>query len=167
MSRPLLPRPVSLAALAPFALALACETETPSSAILENGSSAVVYRAWWSETVFEKPVAPGGASEQLRTVPSTDFAYVLLAPGWNAASAASPTSLVVLRSKVPLSLARGDTLHVAVSDATFDGNCGAGDPLSQAEADRITQTIFAGDLAGLAYDAATCTTKPIADAAAE
>jgi hypothetical protein len=156
-----------LVLLLPLAFVLACETETPSSAILENGSSAVVYRAWWSETVFEKPVAPGGASEQLRAVASTDSAYVLLAPGWAPSSATPPTSFVVLRSKAPLSLARGDTLHIAVSDATFDGNCGAGDPLSQPEADFATQRIFAGDLAGLVYDAASCTTKPAPDAAPE
>jgi hypothetical protein len=136
-----------------------CETENPSTAVVENGSGAVIYRAWWSETLFRDPIAPGAASEQFRTTPATDTAYVLLAPGWDPASGAPPTSFIVLRSKQPLDVDRGHLLHIAVSDATFDGNCGAGSPLSQAEADRITSTIFAGETSAFTYDAAMCTTK--------
>jgi hypothetical protein len=65
-----------------------------------------------------------------------------------------------VKSKTTLSVKRGDTLHVRVSDITMTGNCGAGQPLSQSDADFITQRIFPGDFAGGAYDAATCTFVP-------
>jgi hypothetical protein len=54
-------------------------------------------------------------------------------------------------------VARGDTLNIQVSDSTFDGNCAAGKPLSQADADQITQEIFPDEFAGMRYEARTCT----------
>ena len=55
--------------------------------------------------------------------------------------------------------ASGSTLAL-VSDATFVGSCAAGQPLSQDDADLVTQRIFPGDFAGLTYDARTCTMVP-------
>jgi hypothetical protein len=136
-----------------------CKTEDASTAVVENGSGAVIYRAWWSETLFPDPIPPGSASEEFRTTPATDTAYVLLAPGWDPASGAPPTSFVVLRSKAPLDVNRGGELHIAVSDTTFDGNCGASAPLSREDAAFAVNNIFAGELEGFEYDAATCTTR--------
>ena len=153
---------VSAAALA------ACDTEDATQAIVDNAYPApadadattqiAVYRAWWAPTYFPDAVGAGTSSTQYRTVPGTGTAYAVLAPGWDPSSATPPTQLVVVESKVPLSIDRGDTLHIAVSDATFAGNCAANQPLSQTDADFITQSIFPGEFANLTYDAATCTT---------
>ncbi len=148
-------------------LLLGCETESATNAVVDNASKDVVYRVWWETTYFPSPVAAGQASDELRSVPATDFAYALLAPGWDPASGAPPASFVVLKSKAPLSVARGDTLHIVVSDATFAGRCDAREPLAQADADFVTQRIFPGEFAAATYDAATCTTKPLADASAD
>jgi hypothetical protein len=145
-------------------LSFGCETETATTAVVDDRSGSVVYRVWWETTYFPTPIAPDTTSDELRSVPATDFAYALLAPGWNAASTSAPTSFVVLKSKQPLSVARGETLHIAVSDATFTGSCDVHDPLSQADADFITQRIFPGEFEGLRYDAGTCTMSPLADA---
>jgi hypothetical protein len=153
----------------------ACDTEAATFAVVHNGYNAdtsssdggasagiVVYRAWWSATYFADPVTPGSGSVEQRTVPGTDFAYALLAPGWNPSSTTPPTRLVPLRSKARLTVGRGDLLHVIVSDDAFAGNCASGQPLSQEDADFITQRIFPGPFADLVYDAKTCTTKPAA-----
>jgi hypothetical protein len=148
--------------------ALGCDTETATSAVVDNASSSVtVYKAWWGATLFRDPVAPSAESETERTVPSNDFAYALLAPGWDPNSGAPPSRLVAVRSSAPLSATRGDTLHIVVSDDAFVGDCAAGKPLSQDDADFITQRIFPGDFAGGVYDATTCTTHAAADAASE
>jgi hypothetical protein len=152
--------------------AAACDTPDPTSAVVENAypvtddprSQIAVYEAWWAATLFAEPVAAGAASEQERSVPESDFAYALLAPGWDPASGTPPARLVVARSKQKLAAPRGDTLRIVVSDATFAGNCAAGQPLSQEDADFITQRIFPGAFAGSSYDAKTCTTSPLADA---
>ena len=60
-------------------------------------------------------------------------------------------------TKEKLYVARGDTLHIRVDDANVAGNCAAGQPLTQAQADFVTQSIFPGAFAGPAFDAATCT----------
>jgi hypothetical protein len=46
--------------------------------------------------------------------------------------------------EVMLPVGRSDTLTIAVSDGTFDGNCAAGSTLSQDDADFIMQRIFLG-----------------------
>jgi hypothetical protein len=159
-------RPVSLA-LALLSLALnACATPDPSLAVVENaypipGSPAeqtTVYKAWWSVTEFTDPVAAGHSSDDERVVPASDYAYLLLAPGWDPASTQPPPRLLVARTKTKLSVKRGERLHIVVDDSTVDGSCTAGMPLSQEDADLITQRIFPGSFAGLRYDAATCTT---------
>lgn len=148
-------------------LAAGCETETASSAIVHDGYPAIadggdpstevtVYKVWWTTTLFLDPVVPGADSDSQRIVPATDYAYALLAPGWGPKSGAPPTVLVPVRSADKLSVSRGDTLHIDVSDATFVGNCAAGKPLSQHDADFITQSIFPGDFDAVTYDAKTC-----------
>lgn len=157
----------ALRALLSFAIAVSavstigCETEEPTHAVVENTyTDGVVYRAWWVVTLFEEPVAASATSAELRSVPETGFAYALLAPGWDPASGAPPASLIAVKSKVPLTVGRGGTLRIQVSDALFEGQCSAKQPLAQADADLITQRIFPAELANLHYDAATCKTTP-------
>jgi len=160
--------PVATALLVASSFASACKTEDPSRVAIENAYPApsadagsvpanVVYHAWWSATYFAHPVAPGATSEEERAVPATDTVYVVLAPGWDPSSEAPPTSLVALKSKTPLSIGRGDLLTIRVSDELFTGNCAAQQPLTQDDADFVTQRIFPGDFEGYTYDAKTCT----------
>ncbi len=145
----------------------ACSTETPTTAIVDNAYPSVpdgasnagevtVYKVWYGATLFRFPVAPGGESESERTELGSATAYAVLAPGWAPSSATAPTQFVAVESKAPLSVNRGDTLHIAVSDARFTGRCGGSAPLSQTEADFVTQRIFPAEFAGVHYDAATC-----------
>jgi hypothetical protein len=148
----------------------ACDTPDPTTAVVDNAyPQAVVYQAWWVTTLFTEPTAPAASSDALRVVPAEETAYALLAPGWDPASGEPPATLVPLRSKTKLSVSRGDVLHITVSDATFDGSCAAGQPLSQEDADFLTERIFPGPFTGLRYDAATCTVHPLgaADAGAD
>ena len=153
----------------------ACETPDPTKAVVENdypmtpGASIVVYRAWWAATLFDDPVAPGETSDEERSVPESDFVYALLAPGWDPASGSPPTRLVAMKSKQKLAATRGDTLRIVVSDGTFAGNCAANQPLSQEDADFVTQRIFPGAFANVVYSAQTCASlvpapDPVADA---
>lgn len=148
--------------------AAACDTPDPTKAVVDNAypppSQVVVYKAWWAATLFEAPLVAGASSEEQRSVPETDFVYALLAPGWDPESGAPPVKLVAVRSNETLTAPRGDTLHIAVSDATFAGSCVAGQPLSQDDADFITQRIFPGAFAGTTYDAKSCVTTPVSDA---
>jgi hypothetical protein len=157
------------AALAAGEALVACDTETATTCLVENGYPAVppegpsanqtiVYRAWWVATYYAEPVPGGASSTEERAVPAIDFAYALLAPGWDPASAAPPSKLIVVKSKAPLGIARGETLRIVVSDQSFAGSCAAQQPLVQAEIDFITQSIFPGEFAGATYDARTCTT---------
>ncbi len=61
----------------------------------------------------------------------------------------------------------GGTLHIAVDDTDFAGDCAAGDPLTQEQADFIAQLVFPCLFSGLRYDAATCTVAAIPDAGPE
>lgn len=153
--------------------AAACETPDPTSAVVDNAypepSQVVVYKVWWAATLFNDPVVPGASSDIQRSVPESDVVYALLAPGWDPVSGSPPTKLVAVRSKEKLVAPRGDTLHIVVSDATFTGSCDARQPLSQADADFITQRIFPGDFANVAYDAQKCAPRtpapdPVVDA---
>jgi hypothetical protein len=163
---------VAAATLAGAVALVACEGETPTHAVVDNAYPAVaegagpatqtvVYRAWWVATYFDEPVAGGATSAEQRSVPATDFAYAVLAPGWDPANQTPPSRLVVVKSKAPLSIARGEVLHIAISDQTFTGSCSAGQPLSQEEADFVTQSIFPGEFANVTYDAKTCTATSI------
>jgi hypothetical protein len=149
----------------------ACDTSDPTQAVVDNAYPAppdggdpatqtVVYNAWWSVTLFSTPVGAGAESDQARAVTSTDFAYAVLAPGWDPSSTTAPTTLIPVKTAALLHADRGDTLHIVVSDATVVGNCAAGKPLSQADADFITQSIFPGLFSGVTYDAAKCVATP-------
>lgn len=162
-----------LSVLSLVALAPACD-DTETTAIIDNGypaaddggfdsaKSVTVYRAWWLVSVFADPVAVGTSSEPNRVVPGRDYAYFLLAPGWDPASSEPPTKLVVAKTNDVLSVTKGDALHIQVDDAHVTGSCSSGHPLSQADADTITSTIFAGEFEGYTYDAKTCTRTPVA-----
>jgi hypothetical protein len=148
----------------------ACETSDATQAVFDNeypvsdaGASASVtlYRGWWSVAQLSEPVLAGAESDPLRVVQGSDYAYALLAPGWDPESGSPPATLLPVRTSAKLSVARGDTLRITISDATAVGNCAAGLPLSQADADFITQRIFPGEFAGQSYDAASCTASPI------
>ena len=148
-------------------LALGCDTEDATQIVVDNeypqladggnsSSEMTVYKVWWVASLLPDAVAPGSEGEPQRTVPGTDFSYAVLAPGWDPSAGTGPSRFLAMKSNVRLSAARGDTLHVRVSDDTFSGNCGAGKPLSQDDADFITQRIFPGEFAGVVYDAVTC-----------
>jgi hypothetical protein len=150
----------------------ACETADPTEAVVDNAYPAppdggdvsrqnVVYRAWWSVVNFTDPVPAGSEGPVERAVTSTDYAYAVLAVNWDPASGSPPTTLLPLKSAETLHVERGATLHIMVSDDTMVGNCAAGKPLSQDDADFITQRVFPGAFAGVAYDAAHCVTTPL------
>jgi hypothetical protein len=130
--------------------------------------SLVIYDAYWLNVSFAgDPLLPGSSSSPQPAVPTSgNMAYVVLAPGWDPARGAPSAPLLVLQSRAPYSLALGDTLHIAVDDRGFEGNCAADSHLTQAAADFLTQIVFARDFAGRAYDAATCTTTSRRDAGA-
>jgi hypothetical protein len=150
----------------------ACDTEDATTAVVVNAYSSeqtqpnVVYRVWWQTTYFPDAVVPGATSNEERSVPGTRTAYALLAPGWDPTSGAPPKTLVVVQSRNPFEIHRGDQLQIQVDDDHFRGSCRAGSFLSQAEADFITGDIFAGDFAGATYDPATCITTLSGDAGA-
>jgi hypothetical protein len=126
------------------------------------------YKVWWVTSLLSGPVAPGTEGQPERTVPNSDFACAVLAPGWDPSSGKAPTTFIPAMSATKLSAARGDTVHIHVSDGTFVGNCLAGKPLSQDDADLITQRIFPGEFRGDVFDAKTCTaTLTTTDAGAD
>lgn len=151
------------------ALTGACETSTPTRAVLDNGyapaaaASVTVYKGWWSVASFLDPVPAGAESAPVRIVEGTDYGYALLAPGWIADSGA-PSTLVPVRTRTELTARRGDTLHLHIAPDTADGDCASGTPLSQSDADFITARIFPAEFAGKRYDAATCTTTSLGEA---
>lgn len=161
-----------LALLAP--LLLGCDTPDATYAVLDDGypmaadggdasQSTAVYEGWWLVATFPGPVAGGAESETERVVPGEDYAYFVLAPGWDPASGTPPPVLLPAMTKDEVSVSRGGTLHIEVDDAHVVGSCAAGQPLTQEQADFITQSIFPGAFAGVAYDAATCTATPAGD----
>ena len=143
-----------------------CETSDATEAVLVNqypvaadgtASSVAVYKAWWAVALFADPVAAGQESDPVRVVPGTEYAYALLAPAWDPDSSTPPKQLLPIRSASKLSVGRGDTLRIEISDTTTVGNCAAAEPLSQEAADFITERIFPGEFGAVTYDAATCT----------
>jgi hypothetical protein len=141
-------------------LLFACDQGPQTAVVLDNESAAPVYRAHWEAVSFEG-VPPGSSSGPQPTVPaSPSDVYVVLAPGWDPASGATPASFVVLKSVGPSGVNYDDTLHITVDDTTFIGNCAAKSYLPQADADFITQLVFPKDFAQRRYDATTCTTTP-------
>jgi hypothetical protein len=152
--------------------AVGCDTPH-TDVVLDNDyprsrtDALVVYRAAWQAVTFQHPILPGSSSDPQSTVAASEnTAYVVLAPGWDPASAASPTSFVVLQSRQGFAVHLDDTLHIPVDDTTFVGDCAAGSFLSQAQADFITRLVFPSDFASLHYGAASCKTTPIGDARA-
>lgn len=151
--------------------ATACDTPN-TDVVFDNDYPAsptalVVYRAQWQAVIDDVGIAPGEASDPLSTIgASENTAYVVLAPGWDPASHTAPSSIIVLQSRQGFAVHLNNTLHIAIDDTTFMGNCAAGSFLSQTQADFITQFVFPGDFAYLRYDAATCSTSLLGDARA-
>jgi hypothetical protein len=156
------------------ALVAACESAPATTVVLDNAypttspSPLVVYDARWEAVSFAgSPLVPGASSAPQPTVPaSSNTAYVVVAAGWDPDGGATPTSFVVLESREGYSVNLGDTLEIAVDDASFIGNCAAGSHLTAAEATFITRYVFACDFATMSYDPATCTVTPTADTGA-
>lgn len=163
------------------ALAGACNPAPTTSVVFDNDYPAtakdapVVYLAYWQSVLFEGPVFPGASSAPQSTVAaSPNTAYVVLAPGWDPEGGAPPSSFVLLQSRSGFGVGLGGTLHIPVDDSTFMGNCASASFLTQAQADFISQMVFAHVDAGadaevhstsFTYDAATCTaTVAAADA---
>jgi hypothetical protein len=147
-----------------------CDPGPHTAVVLTNGYPAtgtaplVVYRAYWENVSFPTPIDPGfSASPQPAESTSGVTAYVVLAPGWDPELSATPKSLVVLQSRVPIATSYNDLLTITVDDTAFAGNCVAGSLLPQAQADFITQVVFPSDFAAYRYDAATCTLTPAND----
>jgi hypothetical protein len=140
------------------------DNDYPSS----STTPLVVYQGYWLAVPFPNPAAgavggilPGASSAAQSTVPaSANLAYAVLAPGWDPTSSTAPTSFVVLQSYGGFALDLGDTLHIPIDDTTFVGNCAAKSFLSQAQADFITQRVFATVFANSHYDPANCETTP-------
>ncbi len=153
-------------------LLAACDTSDPTQAVFVNAYPAndggparnvILYKGWWSVAQLTEPVPPSAESDPVRVVKGTGFAYALLAPGWDPESGAPPSILIPVRTRTELTAARGNTLQIEISDATTLGNCAAGEPLSQTDADLITQRIFPAEFDNVVYDAATCKTVPRSD----
>jgi len=165
---------VVLASSACLTFTTGCNTSEPTTAVLSNEypsesdassvDSLVVYKGWWSVALFPEAVPAGQVSDPVRIVSGSDYGYALLAPGWDATIGAPPTTLIPLRSAQKLSVGRGELLTFVVSERATLGDCKTSVPLSQDDADFITQRIFPGEFAGLVYDAANCTTSPISRA---
>jgi hypothetical protein len=159
-----------------FPMLAACGTETPTRATVVNGyaeagdgapaAQLVVYRVWYSTTLFRDPVLPKASSGVQRIVPGSDEAYAVLTSHWDPASGDTPRAFIPVRSRRALSVARGDVLQIVVSDATFVGRCDGEGPLTQSQADFITTRIFPAEFTGVHYDAATCTAETVSDAGA-
>ncbi|HTQ44556.1 MAG TPA: hypothetical protein VMI75_17470 [Polyangiaceae bacterium] len=129
-------------------------------------TSLVVYQGWWQAVPFSTPILPGGSSGPQPTVAASDnTAYVVLAPGWDPKGNAGPTSVIVMQSKTGFAVRLNDTLQIPVDDEHFAGNCLTGSHLTQQQADFITHLVFPVTFEAIRYDAATCTAKPIGDAA--
>jgi hypothetical protein len=148
-----------------------CQTAEPTRAVLDNayavgdaGTKVTIYEGWWSVAAFFEPVPAGAESAPVRVVKGADFAYALLARGWDP-EAASPPALIPVRTREKLSVKRGDTLHIRVAPDAVDGDCATGTPLSQEEADFITQRIFPGEFSGVHYDAGTCSSSAFGEGA--
>jgi hypothetical protein len=127
-----------------------------------SANSYVIYRAFWQAVSFTMPIAPGSSSDPADTIAASDnTAYVVLAPGWDPVGPATPTSFILLQSDHGFSVHSNQTLHIPIDDLLFSGNCAAGRPLEQAQADFLTQRVFVSVFDGLRYDAATCSTTSL------
>ena len=134
-------------------LLAACDTAHPTYARVRNDypseTGMVVSKVWWSVALFAESIASTEESEQVRVVPATESAYALLT--------LQDGRLLPVRTANELSVARGKTLVIDISESNVLGDCEHGVPLSQEDADFITQRIFPDDFEGVTYDAATCT----------
>ena len=131
-----------------------CACDDPALVVVDDaypvGTS--VDMTWWHEMLVVDEVASGAESFAYRVVAGSDYAYALLR---------RDGVPIVVRSKDRLSVEMGETLHVRLAPDAVVGDCATGAPLSQAEADLVTQSIFPEPFAGAIYDAATCKTfKP-------
>ncbi len=130
----------------------ACDDATMIVVDNQYSDGTNVEMVWWSETLVPDVVAPNAESPAYRTGPATDYAYALLDHG--------DGQLVAVHTTATLTAQRSSTLYVVIAGPTVDGDCQTpgSRPLTQAEADVITQSIFPAEFEGAIYDAATCKT---------
>jgi hypothetical protein len=145
-----------------------------TAVILDNdyapSTKFVIHDAWWQDASFSgQAIEPGASSSAENTVPASanNTAYVLIAPGWDPDGGTAPTSFLLLQSRAGFAISLSEILHLPVDDEHFEGNCTAGSPLTQEQANFLTHVVFPGDFEGFAYDAATCTTIQRGDAGAD
>lgn len=134
-------------------LLTSCDDAT-SVRVVNDTERAVVNRLWWQTTLFATPVEPQSSSPLARTVPASDFAYALLT-----STADDAGTLLPIRSRERLHVERGAVLDVHVNSTDWLGFCDAGQPLTQEEADFITQRIFATQFAAQTFDADSCSMR--------
>jgi hypothetical protein len=153
--------------------AVGCDQAPDTTVVIDNKytpsptNARVIYRGYWQAVLFPNAVTPGSSSDPQSTFPaSANTAYAVLAPGWDPESSSPPSSFLVLQSRSEFEVHLNDTLHIPVDDTTFMGDCASGSLLTQAQADFITQLVFAEDFADLRYEAASCTTTTTGDAGA-
>lgn len=141
-------------------LAAGCDAPTRGEVYNTYVDDTVVYKVWFQTTLFPDALLPGERSVQERLVPSEDFAFALLAPGWDPTSASPPATLMVVKTSAKSTIDRGGVLVLELNHETVDGDCRHGKSLSQDDADLITQRIFPGPFTGSTYDAKTCVVTP-------
>ena len=148
---------------------LSCDFAITGTAVLDNkyppsATPLVVYRAAFETATFGDPVPPGSSSTPQRTEPTSgDNCYVLLAPGWTPTTSPAPTSFVIMKSVQTFGVGAGEVVHIPIDDSSFIGNCATGRVLPQEEATVIAKSFFRDLLAGVEYNAATCTITPVSD----
>lgn len=135
-------------------LLTSCDDAT-SVRVMNDTDAAIVNRLWWQTTLFTTPVEPHQRSAFERTVPASDFAYALLT-----STTGDAGTLLPIRSRERLNVERGAALELDVNTTDWLGFCDAGQPLTQDEADFITQRIFVTQFADQTFEAASCTLRP-------
>jgi hypothetical protein len=160
----------AVAMLSAFTM-VACDSD--ATVVLDNrypstsGEPQFVYRAQFMQAQWDTAVPPQSSSVPESTLETSgDWAYVLLAPGWDARMDAGPQSFVVLKSYETIAAGAGKDVRIAIDDTTFRGRCAAGSFLTQVEADAITNAFFSDALDGFVYNASDCTTTKVSDGGA-
>jgi hypothetical protein len=131
-------------------LLLGCDDTT--TLVVKNAYSdpgVTLTKLWWQPTYVAETIAAGVESTAYRTVPGDDYAYALITRGGDP---------IVVRSIGKLGVERGNQLEIVIAPGKIIGDCATTAPLTQAEADLVTQSIFPEDFAGANYDATKCVT---------
>ncbi len=151
-------------------LTVACETSDPTQAVLQKpvpSRRRQQQRCRLQGLVVGRRV-PSAASHPARNQQRSASSKALTSPTRcsrrvGTRRSALPRVSFPVRSKGELTAQRGDTLLIPIAPSSIEGDCDSGAPLTQDQADFITQRIFPAEFAGVTYDAATCTASPLAE----